>query len=103
MGTAAAGDVRLRLAAMKHRMPTPMALVAVAAAAMLASFDAMGAGKAFADSACFSQKGSAASQGCEQLARQVSHDIETVRRLGEQLERDRRYDDAVSTYQTALV
>jgi hypothetical protein len=84
-------------------MPIRIALVAIAAAAMLAPFDAMGAGKAFADSPCFSQKGAAASQGCEQLARQVSHDIETVRRLGEQLERDRRYDDAVSTYRTALI
>jgi hypothetical protein len=96
--------IERRMMHMERRKPIGAALAVIAAVALLMPLDVMGAGvaKAFADSPCFSQKGAGASQGCEQLARQVSHDIGTVRKLGEQLEQERRFADAVATYQVAL-
>src|SRR5262245_41708611 len=56
----------------------------------------------FADSPCLLQTGAAATQACEKLAQDVSHDIEAARALGDELERSGRYDDAAKTYQIAL-
>lgn len=56
----------------------------------------------FSDSPCLTQTGAAATQACEKLAQDVSHDIDAARALGDELERSGRYDDAAKTYQVAL-
>lgn len=56
----------------------------------------------FASSPCLSQPADAAAAQCEKLAREVSHDIRMARALGDELERARRYSDAVNAYQIAL-
>jgi uncharacterized caspase-like protein len=76
-------------------------VLVAALACLVISAPAAAAGR-FADSSCFTQSGAAASQACEQLAREVSHDIDAVRALGDELERGGRYDDAAATYRIAL-
>jgi uncharacterized caspase-like protein len=56
----------------------------------------------FADSPCLTQTGPAATQACDKLAREVSHDIDAVRALGEELEHSGKYDEAAAAYQIAL-
>jgi len=57
----------------------------------------------FANSACLLTPGGAtAPQTCEKLARAISHDIDSVRALGHELELRGRYTEAVATYQVAL-
>jgi tetratricopeptide (TPR) repeat protein len=56
----------------------------------------------FADSPCLMQDGTAAVQACELLARDISHDIDAARTLGDELERSGRYDAAAAAYQIAL-
>jgi hypothetical protein len=56
----------------------------------------------FSDSACIAQHESAASDACERLASEISHDINAVRALGRELEAQRRYADAATAYRVAL-
>lgn len=63
---------------------------------------ASGSPSAFANSPCLTQAAGAASEQCERLAREVSHDIRMARDLGDELEHAGRYADAVNAYQIAL-
>jgi hypothetical protein len=78
-------------------------LAAMSAAAWFALPAAAAPAQPFATSPCFVRTGAEAAQACEQLAQKVSHDIDTVRALGSELEKKGRFDDAATTYRTALV
>jgi uncharacterized caspase-like protein len=56
----------------------------------------------FVNSPCFAQSRDSATESCERLAREVSHDIHMARALGDELERAGRYPEAVNAYRIAL-
>jgi hypothetical protein len=56
----------------------------------------------FGDNACLAQGRSPELQPCADLAREVSHDIDALRALGDELERGGRYDAAVAAYEIGL-
>jgi hypothetical protein len=51
---------------------------------------------------CRVQAGEPAAQACERLAREVSHDIDALRALGDELERSGRFAEAAIAYQVGL-
>lgn len=85
--------------------PHPFVRFALAASIALAWGWAIPAraAPAFADSACLTAAAESSAQACQALARQVSHDINAIRALGNTLENNGRYHDAVTAYQIALI